>query len=113
MIIRRDFNIYPSLYEPLIERLPGVGCRAFVGVYDARLADERVILALEPRDGVRASALEQSVRQAIANGSADLDPRAWPDDIVAMRLPVCGRSCKVDKRTLRELAARRLQCVSP
>lgn len=113
MIIRRDFNIYPSLYEPLIDRIAGVRCSALVGVYDSRIADERLVLVVEPRSGVHAPSLEARVRQAIADGSADLDPRATPDEIITMALPVCGRSSKIDKAALRDMARRRLQCASP
>ena len=38
MIIRRNFNLYPGLYEPTINRIAGVTESAFVGVFDEKKA---------------------------------------------------------------------------
>jgi len=50
MIIRDNYNIYPSLYEPIIQRIPGIADCAIVGVRDEELEDEKIILAIEPED---------------------------------------------------------------
>jgi hypothetical protein len=44
------------------------------------------------------------------DGALRIDRAALPDEIVVMRLPESGRSSKVDKLALRELARTRLTC---
>ncbi len=112
MMIRGPHNIYPELYEPAIERIPGVRCCAMVGVYDEGLADERIVLGVEPEPGVDASALRERVRVELRNGPSRIDDAALPDLIVVELLPVCGRSSKVDRERLRALARARLGCAS-
>src|SRR3989338_1325584 len=48
MIIRGNYNIYPSLYEPLIDSIPGVAASAMVGIWNEGKNDEDVILFVEP-----------------------------------------------------------------
>jgi acyl-CoA synthetase (AMP-forming)/AMP-acid ligase II len=103
MIIRGDFNLYPELYEPTVERIPGVRRAAFVGVYDERAADERVVLVVEPESMSDAASLPARVARALRAGETRIDEPALPDEILAMPLPEGGRSSKVDKRALRAL----------
>ncbi|MFL5608929.1 MAG: class I adenylate-forming enzyme family protein [Gemmatimonadaceae bacterium] len=110
MIIRGHHNIYPALHEPVVERLPGVRRCAMVGVFDERQADERVVLVVEPEDGVDGDRLRHEVGRALRSGPSRIDDAAVPDLIIAMRLPVTGRSRKVDKEALRMLARERLSC---
>src|SRR5204862_6921665 len=62
MIIRREHNIYPELYESALESIPGVRRCAMVGVYDDARADERVVVAVEAEKGLDAADFEQRFR---------------------------------------------------
>ena len=108
MIIRKDKNIYPGVYEPLVDRIPGVERSALVGVYDERLADERVALVVEPAPGQSAAALEARVRRALRDGPYRIDADAQPDVVFVAPLPTAGRSGKVDAGAVRALVRRRL-----
>jgi acyl-CoA synthetase (AMP-forming)/AMP-acid ligase II len=110
MIIRGHHNIYPALHEPVVERLPGVRRCAMVGVFDERHADERVVLVVEPEEGVDGDRLRHEVGRALRDGPWRIDDAATPDLIIAMSLPLTGRSHKVDKNALRALARERLTC---
>jgi acyl-CoA synthetase (AMP-forming)/AMP-acid ligase II len=113
MIIRRDKNIYPGVYEPVVDRIPGVARSALVGVYDERIADERVALVVEPTRGQPAAALERRVRRALRDGPHRIDADAQPDVVVVAPLPTSGRSGKVDAGAVRALVRRRLALAAP
>ena len=110
MIIRGDTNIYPELYEPIIERIRGVRRCALVGQYSERLADECVVLAVEPESGTDAEELRRRLRDELRGGDCRIDAAAQPDYIFTMRLPESGRASKVDKAALRALVRERLEC---
>ncbi len=101
MIIRGHHNIYPALYEAQVERIPGVRRAAMIGDYDTALADERVVLVVEPDDGTDADVLRASVARALASGPLRIDRTALPDRIEVRALPESGRSRKIDKGALR------------
>ncbi|MEO6038582.1 MAG: class I adenylate-forming enzyme family protein [Saprospiraceae bacterium] len=98
MIIRRNFNLYPGLYEPTINRIPGVTESAFVGVFDEKKQDEKVALFVETYTPVTEAAL----RRALESGTYSIDREALPDRIIFAKLPRSGRQNKVDKGALRE-----------
>lgn len=102
MIIRRNFNLYPGLYEPTINRIPGVTESAFIGIYDPVQCDETVVLVVETHQHLREAAL----RRALEFGPYSIDREAWPDRIVFATLPRKGRQSKVDKQALRALYGR-------
>jgi acyl-CoA synthetase (AMP-forming)/AMP-acid ligase II len=110
MIIRGRTNIYPELYETLIERLPGVRRFALVGHYREDLADETLILVVEPEPGTDVDELCGRLRRELRSGDGRIDATAQPDAIMAMPLPESGRGSKVDKRALRALVRERLGC---
>jgi acyl-CoA synthetase (AMP-forming)/AMP-acid ligase II len=110
MIIRGQHNIYPELHEQVIERITGVRRCAMVGVFDSAAADERVVLFVEPEDGCDTPAFERRLRRELRDGDARIDAAAQPDRIVLMSLPESGRSRKVDKLALREVARVTLGC---
>ena len=112
MIIRREHNIYPELHEPVIERIPGVRRCAMVGVYDDSLADERVVLAVEPEPTAASDELLARLPAALREGPARIDDAAQPDVIMLLPLPLSGRSRKVDKEAVRSVARQRLRCAS-
>lgn len=108
MIIRGHHNIYPELYESALESIPGVRRCAIVGVYDEAIADERVVIAVEPEPGLDPATFERRFRREIKDGPHRIDLAAQPDAVIVGPLPVGGRSEKVDKRALRAMAASRL-----
>lgn len=101
MIIRRAQNIYPGLVEDAVAAVPGVARCALVGVYDAGRADEAVVLAVEPEAGAGGPGLRRRVERAITAGPRRIDVAARPDRIVVTRIPLAGRSRKVDRARLR------------
>lgn len=110
MIIRGRTNIYPELYEPLIESLPGVRRCALVGHYREDIADEVVVLVVEPEPGVDGDELCTRLRRELSSGDSRMDAAARPDTIMAMTLPESGRGSKVDKSMVRALVRERFAC---
>ena len=108
MIIRGEYNIYPALYEPAFDRLPGVRRSAMIGIPDDAGADEQIIVVLEPASGVEPRELERTVEEALRRGRLDIDGFARPDHVIALDLPEVGRSSKVDKAALRRVVRERL-----
>jgi long-chain acyl-CoA synthetase len=101
MIIRGKYNIYPALYEEKIAEIPGVQRGALIGVWDERVADERVVLVVEAMAQERdAARLRQRVERAVRS-EALIDSWAIPDEVVVMPLPEAGRSHKIDRAALR------------
>ncbi len=99
MNIRGRYNIYPELHEPVIERIQGVRRCALIGVFDEELADEKVVLVVEPEPGETGNVVLARVRHAVRRGAS-----AIPDVVRLDTLPTVGRSAKVDKQALRERA---------
>ncbi len=112
MIIRREHNIYPEVHEPVIESIAGVRRCAMVGVYDDSAADERVVLVVEPEAWVTDESFADTVAHALRDGPNRIDLAAQPDLIMLHDVPLGGRSRKVDKQALREIARARWQCES-
>jgi acyl-CoA synthetase (AMP-forming)/AMP-acid ligase II len=113
MIIRRQFNIYPELYESTIDRIDGVERCAMVGYYDATLTDERVVLAVETSAGIDLSAFKNHLKRELTSGPFSIDAHAYPDEILLTTLPLAGRSRKIDKNRLRAHAESKFSCASP
>jgi len=109
MLLRRGVNIYPGLYEPTIERIPGVAAAVMVGEMDPETNDERVVLFVTPvQPGCDRDALAAAVRANLASGPHRIDGAAQPDDVVVVdRIPMAGRSRKPDRAALRVEASRR------
>ena len=111
MIIRRDKNIYPGLYEPAIAALPGVGAAVMIGIADD-IGDERVVVLVTPdteNEILSAAAilpghlLAERVRAALPNL---IDAGAQPDAVlVVSSIPTSGRTRKPDRAELRRLVA--------
>jgi acyl-CoA synthetase (AMP-forming)/AMP-acid ligase II len=108
MIIRGHYNIYPSLYEDTIAAIAGVESCALVGLPNKDQTDERLILVVQPRHGEDGVDLRRRVQRALADGSCAIDSFALPDDVVVARLPRAGRSHKMDRSRLAEIAAAEL-----
>ena len=105
MIIRRGFNIYPSMIEPTILGLPGVRDCALIGIPDQVTGDEEVVLVVAPEDRQDERALRRRLERALLAGPQSIDLPAHPDRILFMPIPVSGRSLKLDKGALRAAIA--------
>lgn len=99
MIIRRNFNLYPGLYEPTINRIHGVVDCAMVGRWSDAKQDEEVVLVLETSQPIA----EPKIQQLLRSGPFSIDAEALPDEVVFMTLPRSGRQQKVDRKALQEL----------
>jgi acyl-CoA synthetase (AMP-forming)/AMP-acid ligase II len=99
MIIRREYNIYPSLYESTISKVPGVEACALVGRYNEAISDEEVVLFVEGQ--IDAGKL----RRLLTSGEYSIDKTALPDEIIVIpAIPRIGRQQKPDKNKLRDMA---------
>jgi acyl-CoA synthetase (AMP-forming)/AMP-acid ligase II len=99
MIIRRNLNIYPAIYESTINRINGVTEAVLVGVYDDLIHDEKVYLIVEGADFLN----KKDILNQLKTGIYSIDNEAMPDDILFMQLPRSGRQHKVNKAAIRDL----------
>ncbi len=99
MIIRRNFNIYPSIYEATINRMEGITEAVLVGVYDDIIHDEKVYLIIEGA----ADLDKKTILNQLKMGIYAIDTEALPDEILFRTLPRSGRQHKVNKTMLRDL----------
>jgi acyl-CoA synthetase (AMP-forming)/AMP-acid ligase II len=104
MIIRRNQNIYPTLYESTINQIPEVDEAVLVGIYDEARADEQVVLFVEGKENLD----KYTLMKRLEAGPFAIDAEALPDEIILMKLPRSGRQHKVDKQALRALGGRTL-----
>lgn len=102
MIIRRHFNLYPALYEPTINKIPGVSEAVLIGIYDEDRHDEIVCLVVETERPLT----EIFIRNCLTRGAWQIDREAQPDLIAFRILPRKGRQFKVDRGALRQWLAR-------
>jgi acyl-CoA synthetase (AMP-forming)/AMP-acid ligase II len=112
MIIRKGENIYPSLYEPTINAIPGVRRCAIIGIPNADERDERVIYAIEPTSDVSSVGIRKKVSREIVSGKYSIDRLAHPDAIVPIDIPISGRSGKIDREELKARVGVMLPCES-
>jgi len=90
MILRKDYNIYPSLYEPIINSIPWIIESAMIWIFDEKLQDEKVILFVEWEKNIKLN-LEKII-----------DKFALPDEIIFLdKMPRIWRQNKIDKNFLR------------
>jgi acyl-CoA synthetase (AMP-forming)/AMP-acid ligase II len=99
MIIRRNLNIYPAIYEATINRINGVTEAVLVGVYDDTIHDEKVYLIVEGADFLN----KKDLLTQLKTGAYSIDNEAMPDDILFMQLPRSGRQHKVNKAVIRDI----------
>ena len=83
-----------------------------VGVYDDDAADERIVLAVEVEPWCDNDAFVAALRRELREGAHRIDEAAQPDLIFITTLGESGRSSKVNRDALRELAREKLACVS-
>jgi acyl-CoA synthetase (AMP-forming)/AMP-acid ligase II len=96
MIIRRNFNVYPGLYEPTINKIEGIIEAVMIGVYNKEKADEEIILVVESEQPMHADQVASKLR----SGEYSIDREALPDKIVFRTLPRSGRQNKVNRQEL-------------
>ena len=99
MIIRRNLNIYPAIYEATINRIKGITEAVLVGVYDDTIHDEKVYLIIEGADFLN----KKDILNQLKTGIYSIDNEAMPDDVLFMQLPRSGRQNKVNKDVIRQL----------
>jgi acyl-CoA synthetase (AMP-forming)/AMP-acid ligase II len=97
MIIRRDTNIYPAIYEKTIKNIPGISEAVLIGIYSQQKHDEEVFLVVESE-----SYTEAELRKLLTSGKYSIDNEALPDTIIFMKIPLSGRQNKVDRKKIRE-----------
>lgn len=97
MLIRRNFNIYPGLYEPTINKIPGIVEAVLIGVYDKKTADETVYLIVESDNKIN----ENDLKTLLLSGMYSIDKEAIPDKIIFQKLLRLGRQNKIDRKKIR------------
>lgn len=102
MIIRKEYNIYPWVYEPIICQIPWVFHCAMVWVYDEKLNDEKIILFVEMWYSHK-TYNQDYIMNKLKSGEYSIDSYALPDEIIFCTLPRIGRQEKIDKNKLREM----------
>ena len=95
MIIRRNMNIYPALYENTIKHIKGIEEAAMVGIYDEAIHDEKVYLAVEGNH-----LHIPGIQNALQQGKYSIDKEALPDHIFQMVIPRKGRQNKIDRAAI-------------
>jgi acyl-CoA synthetase (AMP-forming)/AMP-acid ligase II len=98
MIIRKNKNIYPGLYEETICNIPGVTHAVMEGHYNLDKHDEEVILVIEGRSGLTSNYIIKHLQ----SGENQIDTDALPDYILFMIIPRAGRQKKVNKKLLQQ-----------
>lgn len=96
MIIRRNFNLYPALYEPTIKKIPGIDEAVMIGRYSEEIADEEVFLIIESEQKMNPA----KIRNQLEYGKYSIDKEAWPDQILFKAIPRKGRQQKIDRKGL-------------
>lgn len=101
MIIRRDTNIYPAIYEKTIKNIPGISEAVLIGVYSEQKHDEEVVLVVESE-----KYSEPELFKLLKSEKYSIDKEALPDKIVFMKIPLSGRQDKVDRKKIRQQLAK-------
>jgi len=129
MVVRRNTTIYPALYEPSIEALPGVGHAALIDAPDLTGA-ERLVLVLQPAgqrvddhplasepkqsntrddDGMEPQQVSVLVNHPLAASvraalPSVVDAAALPDQVLVLSsIPTVARDGRTDRAALRRL----------
>lgn len=98
MILRKDYNVYPSLYEWIINSIPWVIESALIWIFDEKLQDEKIILYLEWKK------LDKDfIYKKLKYWKFSIDKFALPDGIIFLeKIPRKWRQNKIDKNYLRK-----------
>lgn len=99
MIIRRNTNIYPELYESAISKLAGIEDVAMIGIYDESIQDERIYLVLCPSDK---QLNKRDIYRQLQQGQLSIHRDARPEEILFMKIPRSGRQSKINRTLLKQ-----------
>lgn len=106
MIIRKGFNVYPALFESSISKIPGIVECSLIGIYDDTLEDEKIVLFIV--SDLKEHGFTDKLKGMLRSGVYSIDSYAYPDEIILIDdLPRSGRSKKIDKASLREIAKKK------
>ncbi|MBC7498032.1 acyl--CoA ligase [Candidatus Gracilibacteria bacterium] len=97
MVIRGNYNIYPSLYESIILSIPGVNDCALFGIHESDY-NEQIILLVDSIFTDKSLFLSK-----LQSGKYSIDSFAIPDNIVFGSIPRFGRQKKINKFKLGQL----------
>jgi acyl-CoA synthetase (AMP-forming)/AMP-acid ligase II len=100
MIIRRNTNIYPELYEPTLASTPGVKDAVLFGKYMIDQEDETIFLLIEPMDEQYS---EKEILKQVKRKINLIHRDAAPEKIIFGRIPRKGRQLKVDRAALQSM----------
>ncbi len=103
MIIRKNHNIYPSIFESTISNIQGIKSCAMVGIYNNELEDEKIYLAVEKENTLQESdeVFKKRIYNELNKGEHSIDKTALPDQIIVMEMPLSGRTQKIDKSKIK------------
>ena len=101
MIIRKEYNIYPGLYEPIINSIPQIEQAVMVGKYNHSKADEDIYLIVQKKSDITESQLYKMLK----SDKYGIDISALPDFIVFSEIPRKGRQQKIDYSELNKIIA--------
>lgn len=105
MIIKNGINIYPSIFESVISKIPGIIQASIVGVYDHSIEDEKIILFIVTNGTIT----KNKIYNLLGRGPYSIDSAAMPDELIIIKeMPLSGRSKKINKNVLREIAKEKL-----
>jgi acyl-CoA synthetase (AMP-forming)/AMP-acid ligase II len=107
MIIRKGFNIYPTLFEVSISKIPEIIECSIVGVYDDNAEDEKIVLFVVSNTDTLV--FKDKLKKLLTTGQYSIDSYAIPDEIIFIEnMPRSGRSKKIDKGILQSIARKKL-----
>jgi acyl-CoA synthetase (AMP-forming)/AMP-acid ligase II len=107
MIIRKGYNIYPTLFETNISKINGIIECSMVGVYDNKTEDEKVALFVVSNS--KQVSFAKELKKLLTTGQHSIDNYAYPDEIIFIdSMPRSGRSKKIDKKVLQNIARKKL-----
>jgi len=96
MILRKDYNIYPSLYESIINSIPGVTDSALVWIWNKDIEDEDIYLFIEWYN-----LSKKNIYNNLKKWKYSIDECTLPNKIIFCVLPRKWRQNKIDKKDLR------------
>lgn len=107
MIIKKGYNVYPTLFEVGISKIPGIIECSMVGIYDNEIEDEKVVLFIV--SSFNENLFKDKLKKLLVSGKYSIDSHAIPDEIIFIEsLPRSGRSMKIDKKKLQTIARKKL-----
>ena len=105
MIIKGNYNVYPTIFEATISKIEGVNKSAMIGQYNDTNQEEQIVLFIEPdAQVVDRQKFIKSIKKQLLSGKYSIDLYAQPDTVILLdHFPHSGRSQKIDKQKLKKL----------